>query len=265
MAALRAAAAGPLPLSVPTTIGSVGDDPVPDTATLLLAHLTGAPADPALIDLGVRARAAMRAAVATGGQHTPMELVYAEIEDILVPSAPFVQDLLARGWTTSQIAGEVVTLTFAGWASLAAVCRSARTLGVGGRDVTASDVTELLRVAPPGWLITRESVEPLRLAGRPAPIAAGTLLVMSPWLLHRDPTSWTRPTEFDPTRSGTLQHPGYLPFGAGSRGCPAERYSRTVLHELLTLQPATRLSTQPVPSLTDDRSTCLVAQEGQSV
>jgi len=259
MAALRVAASGALPDEL--TIVDDAGDPVPDTATLLLAHLSGAPSGPPLADLWRRTRAAMQAAIAAEGTYEPMNRIYAEVEIILAPSAPFVRDLLDRGWTTSEIAAEIVTLTFAGWASLAAVCRTARTVGVGGRDVTASDITELLRVAPPGWLITRETVEPLALAGRPDRVAPGTLLVMSPWLLHRDPAFWERPTTFDAARRGTREHPAYLPFGAGGRSCPAERYSRAVLHGLLALQPAAASSPQPVPSLTDERSACLVPQE----
>lgn len=261
MVALRAAASGALPDG--WTAADDAGDPIPDTTTLLLAHLSGAPCGPSLVDLGQRARAAMRTAVAAEGAHEPIIHVYAEIEHVLAPSAPFVRELLDRGWTMSEVAAEIVTLTFAGWASLAAACRTARTVGVGGRDVTSSDITEILRIAPPGWLITRETVEPLDLASRSERIAPGTLVVMSPWLLHRDPTSWERPTEFDTARRGTREHPAYLPFGAGVRSCPAERYSREVLQLLLALQPRADRSPQPVPGLTDERSTCLVAQKEQ--
>ena len=263
MVALRAAASGSLPDGSTALDGS--GDPIPDTTTLLLAHLSGAPCSPFLADLGRRALAATRTAMSADGSHEPIGHVYDEIEHVLAPSAPFVGELLNRGWTMTEIAAEVATLTFAGWASLAAVCRTARTVGVGGRDVTTSDITELLRIAPPGWLITRTTVEPLDLTTRLERIAPGTLVLMSPWLLHRDPTSWERPIEFDTTRCRTRDHPAYLPFGAGVRSCPAERYSREVLRLILALQPPVDRSPHPVPGLTDERSTCLVAQEDQPV
>lgn len=258
MAALRAASSIALP-DVPTSDDA--GEVMPDTATLLLAHLSGASVCMPLVDLGRRVREIVHTDIAAGGVHESMTSIYAEVEAILVSSVPFVRELLDRGWTTWEVAAEVVTLTFAGWASLAAVCRSARTLGVGGRGVTESDVDELLRIAPPGWLITRETVEPIDLPTRSTEIGPGTLLVMSPWLLHRDPTTWTRPTEFDATRRGTREKRSYMPFGAGTRGCPAERYSRTFLRSLLASQQATTPSAHPMPSLTGDRSTCLVSQE----
>ena len=263
MIALRTVASGALPDGW-TAVDDAGD-PIPDTTTLLLAHLSGAPYGPSLVDLGRRARAATRTAVAVEGAHVPITDVYAEIENVLDPSAPFVTELLDRGWTTSEVAAEIATLTFAGWASLAAACRTARTVGVGGPGVTSSDITELLRIAPPGWLITRDLVDPLECASRSQRIAAGTLVMMSPWLLHRDPTWWERPTEFDTARRGTREHPAYLPFGAGVRRCPAERYSRDVLQLLLALEPPTDPSPQAVPGLTDERSTCLVTQEEQPI
>lgn len=235
-----------------------------DLAPLLMAHLAGTVPSPALTDLCRRARVSMRAA--TDGTrpddvHRELGSVYEALRDLQLSSSAFVRGLLGRGWSSSEIAAEIVTLTFAGWASLAAVIRTAQTLGVGGPQVAERDITELLRIAPPGWLITRESVEPFVLSTRDEPIDRGTLLVMSPWLLHRDPAWWERPGEFDAARQGSRSHTAYLPFSAGKRGCPAEVYSRAFLQALLLRHPESNPSPKCVPALIDERSTCLVPQE----
>lgn len=85
---------------------------------------------------------------------------------------------------------------------------------------------EALRLYPPAWIITRTAKRDLHLGGRD--IAPGSLVIISPWLLHRDPVRWPLPDAFLPERfSG---RPGasaraattrteYLPFGAGQRLC----------------------------------------------
>lgn len=255
MAALRSASASALPERCGATETSGIERP--DTATMLMAHLSGSCASQQLAMLCRRAQAATYEAISVEAPQESLTRVNAEVEGILVPSAPFVRDLLARGWTAPEIAAEIVTLTFAGWASLEAVCRTARTVGVGGPNVTSAEVIELLRIAPPGWLITRETIEALALAGRADTVAPGTLLLMSPWLLHRDPTIWERPTEFDVTRLETETHPAYLPFGVGIRSCPAGLYSKSFLVKLLAQQTVEGLGAQTTPSLADARSACL--------
>lgn len=82
---------------------------------------------------------------------------------------------------------------------------------------------EALRLYPPAWLITRRAGEADEIAG--VPVAAGTLVIISPWLLHRRPRSWPDPERFDPERfldeRGALARPrgDYLPFGLGPRLC----------------------------------------------
>ena len=53
-------------------------------------------------------------------------------------------------------------------------------------------------------------------------VPAGTLVIISPWLLHRREQDWPEPERFDPERF--LAPDGaaggdYLPFGAGPRLC----------------------------------------------
>ncbi len=85
---------------------------------------------------------------------------------------------------------------------------------------------EALRLYPPAWVITRSASEPTVLGGRAIP--AGSLIIISPWVLHRDPVRWPLPDSFLPERFGA--RPGaiaraattraeYLPFGTGQRLC----------------------------------------------
>ncbi|HST85023.1 MAG TPA: cytochrome P450 [Kineosporiaceae bacterium] len=87
---------------------------------------------------------------------------------------------------------------------------------------TRAVVDESLRLYPPAWVITRRAIAEDRVDGVIVP--PGTLLLISPWLLHRREESWPDPLRFDPTRflgagEQSRRREGYLPFGAGPRLC----------------------------------------------
>lgn len=100
---------------------------------------------------------------------------------------------------------------------------------LGDRPPTAADLSQLpvtraildesLRLFPPAWLITRSSTQASELDGWQVP--TGSLLIMSPWLLHRHPDLWENPDAFDPGRflSGDHDRWAFIPFGAGPRLC----------------------------------------------
>jgi cytochrome P450 len=166
--------------------------------------------------------------------------------------------LLSRGWSEQRIAAEVVMLTFAGWASLAAAVLSGTTLGVTREAATPQGITELLRVAPPGWLVVREATASVELPGLPMPIPAGELILLSPWFLGRSDKGWPKATCFDDARSGTRRSPWYLPFSSGSRACPAEAFSRAFLEIALGSLPSGYPSEEIRAVLVEGRSACLV-------
>lgn len=83
---------------------------------------------------------------------------------------------------------------------------------------------ETLRLYPPAWLITRQSLGPDNLAGHEIP--QGSLIIMSPWLLHRHPDVWPDAHEFDPDRFlRSYDREAFIPFGAGLRLCIGRDFS----------------------------------------
>ncbi|HET7901596.1 MAG TPA: cytochrome P450 [Candidatus Nanopelagicales bacterium] len=91
---------------------------------------------------------------------------------------------------------------------------------------TSAVLDEVLRLYPPAWLVTRRSLEPDVLADVEVP--ADALVIISPWIVHRDERVWPDPERFDPTRvldaagerrRELVASPAYVPFGAGPRLC----------------------------------------------
>ena len=85
---------------------------------------------------------------------------------------------------------------------------------------------EGLRLYPPAWVVTRSASRRMVIGGREIP--AGALLIISPWLLHRDRSRWPLPDRFLPERfagkpgavaRGATTRAEYLPFGTGPRLC----------------------------------------------
>ncbi|WP_346109589.1 cytochrome P450 [Nonomuraea maheshkhaliensis] len=107
-----------------------------------------------------------------------------------------------------------------------------------GRAPTAADlpalrrcrqaVQEAMRLYPPVWLISRRSVAADVIDGYDIP--AGSLVCVSPWVLHRDPRYWDdpavyRPERFDPEQAARHLSHQYLPFGGGPRICLGQHFA----------------------------------------
>jgi cytochrome P450 len=117
---------------------------------------------------------------------------------------------------------------------------------------TVAVVDEVLRMYPPAWLITRRSLVDDEVDGISMP--AGSLVIISPWLVHRHPDVWDRPNQFIPDRfldeSGgrrreLVNGPGYIPFGAGPRICIG-RDMALVEAVLVIAAVASRVELEPV-------------------
>ncbi|WP_051468476.1 cytochrome P450 [Actinomadura oligospora] len=83
-------------------------------------------------------------------------------------------------------------------------------------------VRETLRLYPPNWLLSRVVARPVQVGGYD--LQPGERVMVSPYLLHRDPRYFPDADVFDPERwLRPANGPGsgaYLPYGAGPRTCP---------------------------------------------
>jgi cytochrome P450 len=186
-----------------------------------------------------------------------------------------------------QLRDEVITLLIAGhettalalsWASFllsqhpdvdTKLATEARDV-LGGRAPTVDDlpnlrfteqvITEAMRLYPPAWGFGREAIADCEIGGYVVP--AGTTVIISPWVLHRDPRHFECPTEFRPERwSGDLARRlprfAYIPFGGGPRICIGNRFAMMeAVLILATIAQRFRLEWQsdhpvvPLPSIT---------------
>jgi enediyne biosynthesis protein E7 len=98
---------------------------------------------------------------------------------------------------------------------------------------TQQVVNEALRLYPPGWLLSRRTIEADVLGGYEIPAGANVLLPL--YLLHRDGRFWKDPERFWPERFAPeheAERPrfSYMPFAAGPRHCIGETFA---LYEML--------------------------------
>ena len=103
---------------------------------------------------------------------------------------------------------------------------------------TRQVIEETLRLYPPGWLLTRRSIDEDNICG--CPVAPNTDVFVSPYIVHRHPEFWDQPEQFDPDRftpSQTAQRNrfAYLPFALGPRACIGEQFAMVemLLHTAL--------------------------------
>lgn len=113
---------------------------------------------------------------------------------------------------------------------------------LGGRAPEAEDVPQLTRTAmvlretlrlyPPAWMIVREAAEDDVIRGYAIP--RGTVVLVSPFAMHRHPAYWPEPQRFDPERfaddpmtAGAGKNWAYLPFGGGPHVCIGNHFGLT--------------------------------------
>lgn len=87
---------------------------------------------------------------------------------------------------------------------------------------TRAVIEETIRMYPPISAISRVALGSDELNGEP--VRPGSLIVISPYVLHRHRLLWDRPDTFDPHRflggaHAAIDRFAYLPFGAGPRKC----------------------------------------------
>ena len=89
-------------------------------------------------------------------------------------------------------------------------------------------VTESMRLYPPAWMIGRRAVNEYRIG--PYYVPSRSIIVMSQWIVHRDPRHYADPERFDPDRwtpefKAALPRFAYFPFGGGPRQCIGESFA----------------------------------------
>ena len=94
---------------------------------------------------------------------------------------------------------------------------------------TRAFIDETLRLYPPAFLIVRQARGADRIGDHA--IAAGAVISISPWVLHRHRRYWQDPDAFDPERFLPGATPpgryAYMPFGAGPRICVGAQFALT--------------------------------------
>lgn len=89
---------------------------------------------------------------------------------------------------------------------------------------TSMVIQESMRLYPPIWAIERRVIAGDVIGGYRIP--AGSSIVISPYVLHRQPEYWPEPDRFDPQRfEGDKRPAAYIPFGAGPRYCIGNEFA----------------------------------------
>src|SRR5687768_11059044 len=93
---------------------------------------------------------------------------------------------------------------------------------------TRAVIAESMRLYSPAWTMGRRAIEPHTLGGYT--IEKDALVLMSEWVVHRDPRWWDDADAFQPERWLTeSKRPkyAYFPFGGGNRVCIGESFAWT--------------------------------------
>lgn len=133
---------------------------------------------------------------------------------------------------------------------------------------TTAVLSETLRLYPPAWGIGRRTLEDVRIGGYS--IKKGKVVLMSPYVTHRDPRWFPEPVAFRPERwlqeDDTRPKFAYFPFGGGARVCVGERFAwmEGVLL-LATIAQKWRFSLAPGHPVATRASITLRPQNGMKV
>jgi cytochrome P450 len=164
-----------------------------------------------------------------------------------------------RGMTDAQVRDEAMTIFLAGhettanalswtWYLLSGAPEVEARMhaeidrALGGRVPTVGDIpklavveqviTEAMRLYPPAWIIGRRAIDAYSVEGYVLP--PRTIVLVSPYVMHRDPRFFAEPERFAPERwtpefRQSLPPFAYFPFGGGTRRCIGEAFAWTEL------------------------------------
>lgn len=97
---------------------------------------------------------------------------------------------------------------------------------------------EVMRVYPPAWTISRTAIEDDFILGYP--IRKGTNIMVSPYVMHRNPRYWPDPERLDPDRFRPELREArpkfaYIPFGGGPRNCIGANFAMMEMQIIVTM------------------------------
>lgn len=138
-----------------------------------------------------------------------------------------------------QVRDEAMTLFVAGhettaqamawsWYLLAQHSEYFKRLRSEGMPYALQVMKESMRLYPPAFILARSALRDTSIGG--FAVRRDDLVVMAPWLLHRDPRNFDDPLRFDPDRflperEALLPRFAYMPFGGGRRICIGNQFA----------------------------------------
>jgi enediyne biosynthesis protein E7 len=115
-------------------------------------------------------------------------------------------------------------------------------------------IQESMRLYPTIWAIERHAIAEDVMGGFRIP--AGSSVVISPYVLHRNESFWPQPELFDPTRFSVRQM-AYIPFGSGPRFCIGNEFAMMearlivpMVIQAFHLELASGHAVEPLPGIT---------------
>lgn len=198
-------------------------------------------------------------------------------DDLLTRLINFQEAEIGKKLGDNEIRDEIITILIAGHETVASAltwcwyliskypaCQRKIKMeidqNIGNKIPTSSDLDKLsyvklifdetLRLYPPAWLITRRSISADKFFNYRTP--EGSLFIISPYVIHRNPNYWINPLGFDPDRFSpsniSKQHKfAYIPFGGGPRLCIGDRFALFEA-QLILITILQRFSLALVPS-----------------
>lgn len=186
-------------------------------------------------------------------------------DDLLAGLLAARDDTTGERMSATQLRDEAVTLWVAGQTTVAAALawtcsllaqapEAERALQgeldtvLGGRPPTPQDlprlrytrsaIEESLRLFPPTWMTARTPLAADAIGGHRIP--PQSVLLLSPYVLHRHPAFWEHPERFDPERFMPERAAGrprfaYFPFGGGPRQCVGQSLAMLEMQVILAM------------------------------
>ncbi len=133
-------------------------------------------------------------------------------------------------------------------------------------DYTTMVIEETMRLYPPAWVLERQAIADDVVGDFVIP--KGTVVGISPFMIHRNARLWDNPEGFDPERFSKARSEGrgkyhYLPFGGGPRFCIGNAFAQMEMQVIVPMVLArARLDLVPGFRLTLDPSVTLRPKQG---